>query len=370
MNITVTRNLEKNGIELRFDEKPDIATRAALKDAGFRWSTRQQLWYAKSTLKSETLASEVTEGEGIPATKYDLWALTRTDSIGKNPKLSAKDTAAAVRKHLRARFPMCKFSVTSTQHSVDTLLVSSPFAPESPEYSAIVEYAYAYVDSYNTYDPQDLRRGFCNLCARKADWRYTQTDEDVQQISRDFAEAMEADAERREAEIAEAMRRYEAEQAEQERQMAITEANVRDIESNAVCSDVCYFLGGLDETAIAKLSSVDEYMKEQPARRVKCKVTREVRLDCEHYDMFSNLLLQDFSFLDRMGGSETAQDIGFEDYLRMSSAERDEVEWYSTKCVAIFCNDELKLVVDPQGFSYARYVFFPTPDTFRLEEAA
>lgn len=41
----------------------------------------------------------------------------------------------------------------------------------------------------------------------------------------------------------------------------------------------------------------------------------------------------------------------------MTEEERETVEWYNIDCVAIYCDGELKLIVDPQGYNYARYVY-------------
>lgn len=52
--VTVTENEAKNGVEIRFADKPSDEVRAALKGAGFKWSKAQGLWYARRS--PETLA--------------------------------------------------------------------------------------------------------------------------------------------------------------------------------------------------------------------------------------------------------------------------------------------------------------------------
>lgn len=42
-------NQDRNGIELRFDDKPSDEIRTEIKRNGFRWSGRQKLWYARFT---------------------------------------------------------------------------------------------------------------------------------------------------------------------------------------------------------------------------------------------------------------------------------------------------------------------------------
>lgn len=48
-NVNVTLNNEKNGVEIRFDGKPEAAVIESLKENGFRWSGKQKMWYAKQT---------------------------------------------------------------------------------------------------------------------------------------------------------------------------------------------------------------------------------------------------------------------------------------------------------------------------------
>lgn len=59
-------NNELNGIELKFDSKPDAATLEALKNAGFRWHNVKKVWYAKNTPERLTLAESI--GNGTPTT--------------------------------------------------------------------------------------------------------------------------------------------------------------------------------------------------------------------------------------------------------------------------------------------------------------
>ena len=49
----------REGIEIRFSRKPDQSVRSALKDAGFRWSRRQGIWYAPREAERLTFAREL-----------------------------------------------------------------------------------------------------------------------------------------------------------------------------------------------------------------------------------------------------------------------------------------------------------------------
>ena len=41
----------------------------------------------------------------------------------------------------------------------------------------------------------------------------------------------------------------------------------------------------------------------------------------------------------------------------MTTEEKESVEFYSVNCVAVYCDNKLKMVIDAQGYCYARYVY-------------
>lgn len=59
MTTTMNLNAAKNGIELKFSEKPEDAIRTALKDIGFRWSNKMGIWWAKQTPERLALAESL-----------------------------------------------------------------------------------------------------------------------------------------------------------------------------------------------------------------------------------------------------------------------------------------------------------------------
>lgn len=162
--LNITLNTEKNGIELRFDTKPNTDIITAIKEAGFRWSGKQRMWYAKQDDDTVALANQISESEGSfeykpkTETNIDLWSLTRTEGIednyGKTHITNTKEIAANIRKHLRNRFSMCKWSVTSDYNSIRVELLESPFSRNSEALKAIINYAYTYAQSWN-YDNSD-----------------------------------------------------------------------------------------------------------------------------------------------------------------------------------------------------------------------
>lgn len=391
----INLNEAKNGIEIRFEEKPESGVLVALKENGFRWSGKQKMWYAKQTDERMEFVKSLNNGEEISVStepkqdnkrSYDLFALTRTDNIRDNySKYGIRDTkelAAIFRKHLRERFPMCKWSVRKVNHnSVDITLKSSPYAIDSDEVIAITEYAYRFANSYN-YDNSDIMTdyfdvNFYGVSSRHSivdKWDYIQTEPTVaeENISADFAgklaEFNKQKEERRQREWEEEIRRQE--EAEEKRKEWEKEAkkNHEIIENNADAKAAVpeYFVLGCLDTGNSKCDSVKDYFKEYEGlplknRRVNCQVAAEVYFSKDVYELFTNRMLDNYSFIgEDMGGSAT-DDLrvnSMQDYQRMSAEERETVEWYHVNCLAVFCDDELKLVIDPQGYSYARYVYF------------
>lgn len=65
IGMALTRNTDKNGIEIRFDARPDDDTLADLKLNGFRWSRFNQCWYALESDLTLDVANAVAEKFGV-----------------------------------------------------------------------------------------------------------------------------------------------------------------------------------------------------------------------------------------------------------------------------------------------------------------
>ena len=398
--LNVTLNSEKNGIEIRFDARPDSEILDELKANGFRWSRKQKMWYAKQNDDRMMLVNSISEGKNFTSgdvkvkpkkEEYKLWDLTRTENIPHHYEEErlhdTKEIAKRVRTHLRKRFPMCKWSVTSDYNSIDVRMKSAPWDSDSEVLKAIAEYAYRYTDSYN-YNHSDIMTDYFDVNFYGSYHPYNITDsyyfeqreETVSEmrIRQDFEEAMEdwrlAEELREQAEAEERIKRMEQERIEREEYEKIRQENHEKIEQNAKVYNADYFILNLKERG-RKEDHVEGYMKDydcEPGdedcnlwKRMDAKVARNVYMDAETYDLFSHSLLDDYSFLEKMGGSMTEDNRieSMTDYYQMSKEERETVEWYSYKCVAILVGDKLMMVIDPQGYDYARYCFFPDEET-------
>lgn len=390
--MTVTINNEKNGIEIRFESKPETNILEKLKTNGFRWSVKQKMWYAKITEARMTFIKNFNdvcfteESQPEQHDKYDLWEMTRTDTIENNflkyHIYSTKEITAIIRKHLKTRFPMCKWTISKDGNSIDVHILVSPFAIDSEELKAIVHYAYTFAQSYNKIEC-DPYNDYCDAIfygvykqSIVQKYNYTQREKTVaeKEMSESFVAAKEnfdrAESERKAKEYEEAKKREEAERIEAQKRAEKRKEDVNLIESSFTCIDVDYFVMNVKSPKMNKSSSIEEILDYDEYRRENCKIAKEIHFSKDVYDLFINYLLEDFTFLAGMGGTATddRRIQSMMDYEQMDKEERATVEWYNNNCAAIFCDNELKLVVNPEGYSYARYTFIVDNETKVVNE--
>lgn len=386
MLANVTLNEAKRGIEIKFDCKPELAIITALKEYGFRWSGKQKLWYAKQSNERLSFAETIGTVSGTmncnENNNYNLWDMTKTDGIENNyakTKLhNEKEIAKIIRNHIKSRFPMGKWSVTSGRLNISVRLLSSPFAKESDELKAIEKYVVAFAESYN-YNNSDLMSDYFDVNFYGSysipSWNYEQreaTDEEIK-ISEMFAENKaeydKAEELRKQKECEEYLKQEEIKKKEYEKREAKRKADEQMVENNHTIKNVNYTIKNmlLKANKDDNLDNTDHY-DENPTRDT-CKVSKEVHFSPDVYEVFERTLMSDYSFLDGMGGTYTDDKRiqSMADYSRMSETERQTVEWCNNKCVAIFSGDELKLVIDPQGYSYARYVYVMDSESEKVD---
>ena len=106
-----------------------------------------------------------------------------------------------------------------------------------------------------------------------------------------------------------------------------------------------------------KLETYIEEVKAGEFSLENVKITREIHLDNKAYDYFINHLLTDFDFIKGTGGSYTDDNRinSMLDYDNMTPEERKTVK-FNLLGLAVYVENELKIVIDAQGFGYARYV--------------
>lgn len=395
-NAIITRNTEKNGIEITFTTKPAQIVLDTLKSAGYRWHNVKKLWYAKANEKTENAAKSITDVAKIETatettTKAKKSALAPlferlTYTEGTSPDechahtvgsrytkgLTNKEIAATVKKHLADRFPECKFSATSSGwNSVNIYIKKSQFAKDSAELDAVLTYAKKYLASYNYDDSDGMTDYFdMNFC----DFVYTydfeqiemteETAEAVKQYRSDVEKAEKERAEREAKEWEERQKQMELENIESEKRERENLETVAEIEAAAVVR--VYDESEKVETYASearKACDIDDaknMIAEYGENKQLCRVVRSVTLPEVLLEKFKTLLMYDFSFLNGEGGTGTDdQRINSDsDLYRMSREERETVKFYNI-CTAVICAEtgETAFLINPEGYSYARYVY-------------
>lgn len=414
----VLLNSELNGVEMYFQGKPSKEVREDIKSTGFRWNGKKVCWYAKQSVKTMTKAKEYEDIEDSTVTKVvskvkkvvkklaSLWDRVQfvegtADTskynyrfIGSNfTNLSCKDTAKEIRKHLKKQFPEVKFSVTSSYNKVDIDIKSSPYCNDklednrelecldyrrfeeahNKELLAIKDYCTKLLSSYN-YDDSDSMTDYFNTHFygyATIDYNYIQTEqseetkENIENFRGKLAEQEKAEEEQKEIKYQEYLKKQEQrnkeyqERIEQEQQEVETINNnidIKELEENKQ-----YYVLDAKFAKLNKNNTIEEYEEEVAKDSYNLediKISKEVHFkNADSLEYFSNLLLNNFDFLDGTGGSNTDDKRvnSMADYRNMSKEEQKTVKWYR-EGIAIYINNKLQFVVDAQGYSYARYV--------------
>lgn len=408
LSVSISRNEEKNGIEIRFSGIPAAEVRDELKAHGFRWSRFGGCWYHHFTEEAKAFAESLQDeksGESAEAPKLtersgpavplpSLWERCKIDALplyGTENELKKEATANAakngtgydreaakiIRAHLKKRFPECKFSVTSGGagylDNCDIYLCAAPYDMSSDIISSIRKYCDALHDAFDADDGDfyadygahhDLYGG---VSIKYNFERLPDTPESKAEAER-FAEA-KANFEKEEqarqmAEMEELQKRREEaekERAERERKEAEDIAEIEQAaEIEEYSNEDSYFCRGYEFRKLGTMAALEEYKREYGAPLVLCKIIRCVTLPAAQLLKFREMLFSDFSFLAGQGGSGTDDPriSSIEEWNKLSPDEQEKIEWYAI-CTAIRCKEsgDIAFLINPEGHNYARYVY-------------
>ncbi|WP_195515377.1 LPD29 domain-containing protein [Paraclostridium bifermentans] len=390
----VLLNEKLNGVELYFEGKPAGTVLADLKANGFRWNGKKVCWYAKQSEETLKVANTYSEGSKEVATaslkkinKIDLFELTNYTEVEREKNYNTKEIAKEIRLALKARFKFIKFSVTSKDR-ISVTIKSAPFEKDSIYLKAIQEYVDKLVESYNfctCYDPYGDYGSSYNFYffGCRVDYDYIQVEatqeiiEAMKQFDIKVAEAEELKRAEEERQYQEYLKEQEQANKEAEKRQKQIKADKEYINNNIEVVDLeegnQYFVKNAYFANLNKNNTLERYQEEVSKGDYylnTLKVTREVHFkDLESYNLYINMLLHDFDFIDGTGGSYT-DDLrinSMTDYYNMTSEEQKTIEWL-LKGVAVYIDNELTFVIDAQGYCYARYVGLIGENTVTTKE--
>ena len=158
----------------------------------------------------------------------------------------------------------------------------------------------------------------------------------------------------------------ERERAEAEAAEKIRTAQAAEITDHATVEDLAkdkqIAISGLLE-GCGKECNLEEVRKsiKEREKRTDAVITRKIHFsDSRIFENFCTLFLRDWDFLAGFGGTAT-EDIRVNDdnFQKLNTEQRENVRFYSCNCVGVYLDDVFQFVIDPQGYSYARYVMIP-----------
>lgn len=392
----VLLNNELNGIELYFEGKPSQEVREEMKLNGYRWNGKKVCWYAKQNKKSIALSEKLSGSEVIEvapivkkSNKIDLYELTTFTAFEVEKNYNTKEIAKEIRTHLKNRFKFIKFSITCPYSSrISIEIKSAPFSSDSVYMEAVQEYIKNYVENYNfctCYDPYGDYGSSYNFYffGAKVSYDFIQTEatEELKEAMNNYdakmVEIEEAKRIQEEKEYQEYLIKMEEEKKEQElreQQIKIDKEYIREnVEVVELEENNQYYVKNAQFANLNKNNTLDQYKEEIEKGDYylnTLKVTREIHFkDSKSFNLYSNMLLHDFDFIDGTGGSYT-DDLrinSMTDYYNMTDEEKKSVEWL-LQGVSVYLDNELMFVVDAQGYCYARYVGLIGENTITTKE--
>jgi len=389
----VTLNSELNGIEVSFESKPETATLDALKSNGFRWHRVKKIWYAKNTAERLALvqsfgATAAPAPVSAPA-RLSLWDRCKTDDIPEHDRhADTKTIAAETRKHIKSRFPEIKFSCRigsggwAACNEVNFYFQSAPFAKDSAYFEAVKAYVEAWLDSFN-YNHSDYMSDYfdVNFYSDVSSWDFSErpaTDEEKQDLADFDTQAAAAEIAKREREESEFLAWQEQEKAHAAAAEALERERILNIETVTAAVDVVdvpekYILTAPMISGIGKEPTVDRIRERGTEREESALIARELHFtDRAAFDLFCNMLLDDFDFLKGYGGTGTLDKrVNDENLHQLNRTQLNQVEFILWDSIAVFVDGKLELIVNPEGYNYARYCYIVTGDASRvpLEDA-
>nr|DAH86433.1 MAG TPA: Large polyvalent protein associated domain 29 [Caudoviricetes sp.] len=389
MNYTIAKNNQFNSIEINFSGKPCEAIRSALKNIGFRWHSVRRIWYGyadEQTTKNAIENADDAEVSNILNDKQNpdekakaqtakaiakaaahklpsLWERCDISDIEQHNKHNlppVKEVAAILRKELKKRFPEVKFSITSTHNSISAYIQASPYERRH----IMKDRRTGEPDGYGYFEDSDELNAVQAYCKALADsWNY------------DNSDSMTDYAEKEAAEHAAFLAKCEADRIQREKdaeaariQEQITAAKVEKINKTVKVVD----LAESEQIAIQRLTEyrkicslkevekIDNYNAENDYEptTTDAVISRKIEFSNDDiYNDFCDLFMCDFEFLRGKGGTSTADArVDKNNYLQLNEEQRKTVFWFCSDCIGVYLNGKLKFVIDPQGFSYARYI--------------
>jgi hypothetical protein len=278
--------------------------------------------------------------------------------------IEEKEVAKIIKKHLTQKFPFVKFSCTTRRiYGISLNIISSPFGIKSKYISAIHKYCNDYITSIKTYF------NHYNYCTMDCSYKSTDINKEIldiiNQYNIDEKRYKEELEKKRQIELEEFLRNEKERKIEFEKQEKIEKEQEEYIYKNVEITELekndNYLITNILMANLNKNCTIEEY-EEEINNGNYClkdiKIHRELKfLDKKSFDYFSNLLLNNFTFLKNSGGSYdiSGKINSQEEYLNLTKEEISKMK-FNLIGIAVFYDNKLQYIIDTQGYNYCRYV--------------
>lgn len=344
--------------------------------------------------------------------KHKQGRITMTHYNAKyNSDLSIADITKAIRADLKLEFPGWKFSVRKTRYNaIDVSVHFAPVSLYNPEWvkqhksgtydyhvkrysssgNAIMDKIEKIADAYN-FDGSDIQSDYFHVnYYLHVTIDYSFENSEIARIWENFDAEM---VEHKKAEfdllpvcgkcggktcnlyegmcwtcfspIDDERRKIETERCERER-----------LERDSIVAPLKEYVSiptgsmsrmSLREPTLNKCSVISEYreqLKKGEYVVVSAVVSHKVVLSPAHYDIFCANMLEDFPWLEKLGGTGCDVDFGEKEVWQLN---QEELATFRASCyslvVAVISEGRETVYIDPQGYNYARYALFAVPQS-------
>lgn len=195
------------------------------------------------------------------------------------------------------------------------------------------------------------------------------------EVSEEDKKEAQARADKIEKEIEEKRKQQEEENKKREELARIAKLKNKEIneriEQEELKEEDYYFIKGYfsNFNKACSIDEVNEYLNDpkiglEDINGTYCQIVKVINFtNKEDYDYFTTHFMSDWDFIAKIGGcayinTKTMEDLGYtEDLYRMPESERTikNIGW-ARSCALIKLNGENKLLIDPEGVNYCRYV--------------
>jgi len=105
---------------------------------------------------------------------------------------------------------------------------------------------------------------------------------------------------------------------------------------------------------------LEEYLNQTESNIVRVQISEIIELTPVDYETFTHSLLEHREWLDDKGGNNSTYETKYDDMISLRNDEEEYKKWLNEiyTIAVVVTNGSDYVLVDPQGYSYARYVGF------------